>query len=137
MLTRRSPNLRHPGPLLSLIGPLFLVFPAIGATAQSAALPQAASAGSSVLPDSPVPAIQPESRSMQPSSDPGANSSSLLEDSNDDQDQQNPPQSGQSDDTLKKPIQQNPVSTRNPQTKRILGIVPNFRSVSTDEKLPP
>lgn len=28
-------------------------------------------------------------------------------------------------------------SERAPQTKRILGIIPNFRSVSTDEKLPP
>jgi hypothetical protein len=35
------------------------------------------------------------------------------------------------------PAQQNPVPTRKPQTKRILGIVPNFRAVSTDEKLPP
>src|SRR5580704_16178124 len=35
------------------------------------------------------------------------------------------------------PTQQNPVPTRKPQTKRILGIVPNFRAVSTDEKLPP
>jgi hypothetical protein len=41
------------------------------------------------------------------------------------------------DDTLKNPIQQNPESERLPQTKRILGIIPNFRSVSTDEKLPP
>lgn len=30
-----------------------------------------------------------------------------------------------------------PVQPRNQQTKRILGIIPNFRSVSTDEKLPP
>jgi hypothetical protein len=35
------------------------------------------------------------------------------------------------------PTQQNPVPTRKPQTKRILGIVPNFRSVSADAKLPP
>lgn len=35
------------------------------------------------------------------------------------------------------PTQQNPVPTRRPQTKRILGIIPNFRAVSTDEKLPP
>lgn len=34
------------------------------------------------------------------------------------------------------PVQQNPLPTRRPQTKRILGIIPNFRSVSTDEKLP-
>lgn len=32
----------------------------------------------------------------------------------------------------------NPVETeRIPQTKRILGIIPNFRAISTDEKLPP
>ena len=30
-----------------------------------------------------------------------------------------------------------PNSDRQPQTKRILGIIPNFRAVSTDEKLPP
>lgn len=29
------------------------------------------------------------------------------------------------------------IVKRNPQTRRILGIIPNFRSVSTDEKLPP
>lgn len=47
-------------------------------------------------------------------------------------------QSGQKDDTLKKPIRQNPVpSGQPPQTKRILGLIPNFRSVSTDVKLPP
>ncbi len=28
-------------------------------------------------------------------------------------------------------------SERAPQTKRILGIIPNFRAISTDEKLPP
>jgi hypothetical protein len=56
----------------------------------------------------------------------------------DSQDQQNPPQSGQKTDTLHKPIAQNPApSGQPPQTKRILGIIPNFRSVSTDEKLPP
>lgn len=52
--------------------------------------------------------------------------------------QQDTSQSGQQDDTLKKPIQQNPVpSGQPPQTKRILGLIPNFRSVSTDVKLPP
>lgn len=35
------------------------------------------------------------------------------------------------------PTQQNPVPPRKPQTKRILGVIPNFRAVSTDEKLPP
>ena len=39
--------------------------------------------------------------------------------------------------TLKKPEPQNPVPSGQPaQTKRILGIIPNFRSVSTDEILP-
>jgi hypothetical protein len=36
------------------------------------------------------------------------------------------------------PAAQNPAaSDRQPQTRRILGIVPNFRAISTDEKLPP
>ena len=35
------------------------------------------------------------------------------------------------------PAPQNPNPTRKPQTKRILGIVPNFRAVGTDERLPP
>lgn len=62
-------------------------------------------------------------------------SSSLIPDSQDQQDQS---QSGQKTDTLQKPIAQNPApSGQPPQTKRILGIIPNFRSVSTDEKLPP
>jgi len=39
--------------------------------------------------------------------------------------------------TLEKPIQQNPVPTRDPQTKRIAGVLPNFHAVSTDEVLPP
>jgi hypothetical protein len=36
------------------------------------------------------------------------------------------------------PAAQNPAaSDRAPQTRRILGIIPNFRAISTDEKLPP
>jgi hypothetical protein len=36
------------------------------------------------------------------------------------------------------PAAQNPAaSDRQPQTRRILGIIPNFRAISTDEKLPP
>jgi len=43
-----------------------------------------------------------------------------------------------SQSTLKKPEPQNPVPSGQPaQTKRILGIIPNFRSVSTSEILPP
>lgn len=54
----------------------------------------------------------------------------------DDQQQSSSP-SEQNPDTLKKPIRQNPVpSGQPPQTKRILGILPNFRSVSTDVQLP-
>ncbi len=127
---RRFAKLRHPRPLLPVISLVFLVLSAIGAAAQSAPPRQDPSAGNAVIPDAPVPATQP-------SSSVSLLSSSLVEAPNDPQDQQNPPQSGQPDDTLKKPIQQNPVPTRDPQTKRILGILPNFRSVSTDEKLPP
>ena len=36
------------------------------------------------------------------------------------------------------PTSQNPATNeRAPQTRRILGIIPNFRAISTDEKLPP
>jgi len=35
------------------------------------------------------------------------------------------------------PAQSGAVDERQPQTKRILGLIPNFRAVSTDEKLPP
>ena len=41
------------------------------------------------------------------------------------------------DDWSDDPAQQNSNPLRKPQTKRILGIIPNFRSVSTDEILPP
>jgi hypothetical protein len=128
--------LRHSSCLLSLVSLIFLALPAIGAAAQSAVIPPSTSTGSTVIPDAPVPGMQPEGRSTPPSLGAGW-SSSLFEDLSVAQDQQNPPQSGQPDDTLKKPIQQNPLPTRDPQTKRILGIIPNFRSVSTDEKLPP
>jgi hypothetical protein len=43
----------------------------------------------------------------------------------------NPQQSAQKD----APAPQSP-SDRDPQTRRILGIIPNFRAISTDEKLP-
>jgi hypothetical protein len=127
--------LRHSSPLAPVIGLSFLIFSAIGAVAQSAPLGPASPAGNAVIPDAPTPASQLGDTATQASS--SARSSSLVEVPNAPQDQQNPPQSGQPDDTLKKPIQQNPAPTRDPQTKRILGIVPNFRSVSTDEKLPP
>ena len=47
-----------------------------------------------------------------------------------------PPQAGQSSSSQTSSSQTN-SDERLPQTKRILGIVPNFRAVSTDEKLPP
>jgi len=128
--------LRHSSRLLPVITLIFLIFSALRAVAQTATFPPGAVAGSALIPDAPVPAMQSEATATPMAS--GAYSSSLLETSDYSQDQQNPPsQSGQPDDTLKKPIHQNPLPTRDPQTKRILGIIPNFRSVSTDEKLPP
>jgi hypothetical protein len=42
------------------------------------------------------------------------------------------------DDSLAdQPSSQLPAQQRAPQTRRILGIIPNFRSISSDEKLPP
>lgn len=64
-------------------------------------------------------------------------SSSSLADAPDAPGQQSTQDSEKPADSLSKPIHQNPVSTRDPQTKRILGVIPNFRSVSTDERLPP
>ena len=81
--------------------------------------------------------MQPQNPPIQPDLSASSFSSSLIQAPNASQDQQSQSQSSQPVDTLKKPIQQNPVPTRDPQTKRILGLVPNFRSVSTDEKLPP
>jgi hypothetical protein len=52
------------------------------------------------------------------------------------QDSTSSAQSGQNDDTPQKPVSQN-SDGRPQQTKRILGIIPNFRAVSTDEILPP
>ena len=123
--------MRHLSQFLYIFSLISLGFSAPNALAQAAVPRQIASSGSSSIPDAPVPSAQ------HPAYDLDAWSSSLLEDPNEAQDHQNPPQYGQPDDTLKKPIQQNPLPTRHPQTKRILGVIPNFRSVSTDEKLPP
>ena len=129
--------MRHSSRFLPVIGLFFIAIQAIGAAAQSLPRPQDPSAGNPVIPDAPVPATQPENPPIQPDLSVSSLSSSLIQDRNAQQEQQSPPQSAQPDDTLKKPIQQNPVPTRDPQTKRILGLIPNFRSVSTDEKLPP
>ena len=87
-------------------------------SAESDALPSAPDVS---IASSQAPAFQAVSTSVLPLADDQASS-----------------QSGQNPDTLKKPIQQNPVPSGQPrQTKRILAILPNFRSVSTDERLPP
>lgn len=123
--------MRHLSQFLYIFSLSSLGLTASNALAQAAAPLQIASSASSAIPDAPVPSAQ------HPAYDLDAWSSSFLQDTNNAQDHQNPTQFGQPDDTLKKPIQQNPLPTRHPQTKRILGVIPNFRSVSTDEKLPP
>ncbi|MGA2728075.1 MAG: hypothetical protein ABSE96_09695 [Terracidiphilus sp.] len=70
-------------------------------------------------------AISPAGLAQQTSSANGTSSSAALPDA---------PQSTQS--PAQKANDPN-VEERLPQTKRILGIIPNFRSVSTDETLPP
>lgn len=122
-------------PLWSAIILVFLGVSAIGAVAQSARSSPASPAANVLIPNAPVPAIQPEDHRPQLSSE-GSFSSSRAGAPDAPREQQNSPQPA-NPDTLKKPIQQNPVPTRDPQTKRILGLIPNFRSVSTDEKLPP
>lgn len=98
------------------------------------------------LPDAPKAQVQASSSAqlapqtgdeLHASSVQLLSSTSRVADTQDQQAQQNPPDPGKKDETLQKPIYQNPVPTRDPQTKRILGLIPNFRSVSTDEVLPP
>ena len=82
---------------------------AVGVSAQTPA------AATTAMPDAPVPVQQTQpaqSNPQTPASQPNQPNA------------QNPPQN-------------QPPSDRPPQTKRILGIIPNFRAVSTDEKLPP
>ncbi|MFZ0743706.1 MAG: hypothetical protein WAM85_04830 [Terracidiphilus sp.] len=106
---------------------LFSAFPALIAISAVVAVAQDAS-------DAPQPSHQTISRRDSPGASTGSSSSSSLTNTDD---AQNEPQSG-ANDTLKKPEPQNPVpSTQPQQTKRILGIIPNFRSVNTDVKLPP
>jgi hypothetical protein len=45
-------------------------------------------------------------------------------------------QSAQSDPSTQRPAQAAPADGEGQQTKRILGIIPNFRAVSVDERLP-
>lgn len=93
------------------------------AMAQASSGSASPASNSAVIPDAPQPELQTSSSALVSA----AESSDASQDS----------QSG-SQDTLKHPEPQNPVPNgRPPQTKRILGIIPNFRSVSTDQKLPP
>jgi hypothetical protein len=89
---------------------LLIVVAALSASAQSES--------SSLLPDDPG-FVQSSQGQGQPQTTNGASSSSALPQS------QQPPAPSQSD------------SLEGKQTKRILGIVPNFRAVSVDAKLPP
>jgi hypothetical protein len=100
------------------------------AIAQGSADPSSTS-NSGVIPDAPQPGLQTPSSALAAA----AASGDSYQDSQKDSSQNS--QSG-SQETLKHPEPQNPVPNgRPPQTKRILGIIPNFRSVSTDQKLPP
>ena len=88
---------------------------AVGAFAQRAS--DAGDATATAMPDAPVPTQQ-----------------SSTSDSNQQAPPSDPKQQSQSSQTA---TQTQAQEERLPQTKRILGVVPNFRSVSTDEKLPP
>ena len=88
------------------------------ALAASAAFAQAPfRSASNAIPDAPQPGAAVESSSV-----------AALDDA-----QQTPPSSTSPTQPTIPPL----PTSRAPQTKRILGIIPNFRAVSTDEKLPP
>ena len=92
---------------------------AIGAFAQRAS--EAGDAAATAMPDAPLPTQQ-----------------SSTSDSNQQTPPSDPKQQSQSSQTATQGQAQGQAQEeRLPQTKRILGVVPNFRSVSTDEKLPP
>jgi hypothetical protein len=98
-----------------------------GTCTECATLPEAPQPKSQT-PDSALAAVVSYSTSLNPGSDELQDPQSRAPDE----------EKSEKVDTLKKPIQQNPVNSgQPPQTKRILGIIPNFRSVSTDVKLPP
>lgn len=119
--------------ILVIFGINSLVFPAICTQAQAVADSKNPMPNRVALPDAPAPRLEPHPAAPSPDSW----SSSALDAALDLQDPQTTQDSQKPADTLHKPIHQNPVPTRDPQTKRILGLIPNFRSVSTDEVLPP
>ena len=127
--------MRHLRRFLHTLSLFLFGFSTLSLFAQSNAPVASPFAHGAGVPDAPVPLPQTADRSLPSQAIDGFWSSS--NDHADAQDQQKPPQPVQSEDTLKRPIQQNPLPTRDPQTRRILGLIPNFRSVSTDERLPP
>jgi hypothetical protein len=127
--------LKHLSRLFVFFGLTSLVSTAIYAQAQAVVAGQIPMPDSASLPNAPVAQFEPQATTLR--SPPDFWSSSALEPAVDGQDPQTTQDSQKPADTLKKPIHQNPVPTRHPQTKRILGLIPNFRSVSTDEVLPP
>ncbi len=131
--------MRHSSRFLCILSLFFIGFSALIAPGQSAALRPDTASGTALIPDAPLPFAQSAEMSPPSSSDIGLRSSGSLQFPGVAQDRQqnNPSQPSPSDDSLQKPVRQNSLPARSPQTKRILGIVPNFRSVSTDEKLPP
>ena len=77
--------------------------------------------------DAPTPAILVASPAASPAPDPAPQAASAT------------PQSSSTSQPAAQtpPAQTTPGDSSGQQTKRILGIIPNFRAVSTDEKLPP
>lgn len=111
----------------SIRSPYSLIFAICGLLPASYVPAQARNTAS--LPGNPERVFPARDRSMYPVS-----SSCNRDDEAQDQSQT----SAQKDSPQQKPPSQNSVSSDQPQqTKRILGIIPNFRSVSTDEILPP
>ena len=103
------------------------MFTGMGANAQAVSTHAIAS-----LPSAPSAQIQPDAAALREF--PEVWSSSNFTDL---QNQQTTQDSQKPAGTLEKPIHQNPVPTRDPQTKRIAGLLPNFKAVSTDQVLPP
>jgi hypothetical protein len=133
--------LKHLRPLPLILGLASFASSTIALQAQAVG----AATSSASFPDAPGVslALRPSRQETVPAAWSSSNLGFLPETQNQQatQDQQNPDKkttdSQKPIDTLEKPIHQNPIPTRDPQTKRIAGIIPNFRSVSTDEKLPP
>lgn len=136
--------MKHLSLSTAILGVTFLAFPAICVQGQTISDTQNHRFTGIVIPDAPGEGHAPQSVDRQADSW----SSNALGISLDDVDQQSSQDKQAAEDqkttdsqkpadTLQKPIQQNPVPTRDPQTKRIAGLLPNFHAVSTDQVLPP